>query len=274
MQLTGIGEQNIDCFKALLPQSYDLNDIMVGAIGYGKAVGAASFSLVGSSIYMDHIFVDPDFRRKGVGSEMIKSFAAEMKKIVVGALHTDYYENSEGIRPFLEHLGFVSEADGEVFSVPIESFYGSDALNKVTAKDSKNKLIPLGKLTTKQMDKVAQKLEESGTDPHMVHDGSMDDELSLVSFDVKTGEPDGCIFCVRREDVITVSFLGSFQNDPRDLMTIVAGLKSVAEDEGITTGRLQFVSMDEKIRDFVKKLAKKPEDLKSEGAMYSAVLAL
>ena len=274
MQLTGIGEQNIDYFKRLLPQNYDINDIMVGAMGYGRAVGAASFSLVGSAIYMDHIFVDPDYRRKGVGSELIKSFASEMKKIVVGAIHTDYFEGTEGIKPFLSSLGFVSQEDGEVWSVPIESFFDSPVMKRYVKKREDNRLVCLGEMTKTQMADVKECLSKLIKDPEEFFGSGMDDRLSMAAFDNDTNAMDACIFCTRREELITISFLSSLKNDPVDLMEIVGGLRDAACEQGIKTGKLRFVSMDDRIADFAKKLAGSPEDLKHEGAMYSAVLSI
>ena len=82
MQLTRVDKENYDGFAPLtFGKNIEDFDVVIGAIEDETAVAIAMFNIVEEVLMLDYIYVDEDYRRRGIASEMpryIPIFRREM----------------------------------------------------------------------------------------------------------------------------------------------------------------------------------------------------
>ena len=104
MILTAIGNENAHAFKHLFhgtaPDAYDL---CVGAIEDNTAAAAAGFSQIGDSVFLDYIYVAPDFRRQKFATALLEETLSELKNVGIAAVHVNYPEKADDI-PLLRSM--------------------------------------------------------------------------------------------------------------------------------------------------------------------------
>ncbi len=86
-----------------------------------KIIGFVTFCVTshpvmpGLSGEIEELYVQPQFRRNGIGSELVKRAVALMKAQNAGSIHVKMCINNEGSKAFWQHLGW--DSDMLVFSI-------------------------------------------------------------------------------------------------------------------------------------------------------------
>ena len=76
------------------------------AIGYFCLAFGYSLELHGKDCFLDEIYISDDFRRKGVGLEVMKFIEEYLKKIDIKAVHLIVFENNTYAQKFYLKNGF------------------------------------------------------------------------------------------------------------------------------------------------------------------------
>ena len=274
MKLTGIWEENREYFKNLLPESTKEEEVCVGAIEDGKAVAAAVFSASGSLLYLDHIYVDEKYRKKGIGSTLIKEFAYEMQEAGIHSINVLFTDKAKGIDAFLVKTGFGIVEEGAYFSAKIEDFLSAKKVQKIMSGSYSTEIRHIKDLSKTEKNVLSRYLTEDDADPDILTDPALAEKLSFVSVDSESGNPHACVLCERTDDDVIVEYLGSFMKDLDDLAAILSALFKAGKDEGLSEKTIRFAATDERIIDFAGKLLDDPKDLKRDGTVYSAMLCM
>ncbi len=142
-----IEDDNREDYAGVFPETIELTDNMVAVaacdVDSGYVVGAISYSLVSYEYVIDWIYVEPDFRRKGIGvglvNEVLRAVMQSGDRFPVIA---QYENNSEGESDAEMHLFFLS-CDNMTTSYSHDRYY-------VKAEDIKN-VDKLHKTTTSEL---------------------------------------------------------------------------------------------------------------------------
>ncbi len=274
MKLTGIWEENREYFSDLLPDVTDDNAIVIGAIEDDTAVAAAVFSETNSLIYVDYIMVAPQYRRKGIGSALIKEFLSELKEMGADCVNAVIPGELEDVLGMFGSLGFGITEGGRSYITKAENFYSSERVKNLMEKKFSCGIQNIRDLTASDRRKLSEYMDESGTDPIILKDPALEPSLCFASIDDKTLEPHACILCERNEDGITVDYLGSFMNDIEDCLAVLAALFNAAKQAGAENGNVRFVVTEDSKLQFIRKLATDDNAINEECVLYNAFLCI
>jgi len=75
-------------------------------IGYVVLTLGFSFEFLGTDAFIDELYIEPEFRRRGYGSRAMLLAEAEAKKLGVNALHLEVDEGNEAAFELYRRTGF------------------------------------------------------------------------------------------------------------------------------------------------------------------------
>ena len=131
--------------------SYDVvgtgNGLEVVAIENGSRIGRISFEISGDLCSITYIFVNPEFRRRGIASMMmIKLWDHIFDKTDVEEISVVLPHEDETLGSFLEKMEFgKTETIGEYVSFSVSTVLECDIMQKIDP-DNDDRMIALGKL--------------------------------------------------------------------------------------------------------------------------------
>ena len=265
MILTKLSKENIDYFKpALGGIGINPEQLGIGAIEDGKAVGAAVFSSLNELLIVDYIYVDEQYRRQGIAKNMIEQTAEALKP---ERILTSFLEDEKELGDFFRNLGFFVAPDTEYYSIPVESFLESDAIQKLLKKK------PTGKVETIDEMKHADKYELLGNlRAHAAQEIFDQDELfmplSMVTYLAGTEIVATCAFCEKHSKDIIVTLITSFNDDVTNIMNLFSAFAQAVVKLNLTDCNIHFVNANEGIKKVVEKLV---PGVKNNCMMLSAI---
>ncbi|MCR5790308.1 MAG: GNAT family N-acetyltransferase [Lachnospiraceae bacterium] len=272
MILTGIGNENAKAFSHLFGGlDYKNFTLCVGAIEEDRAAGAAFFSEMGDSLFLDYIYVLPEFRRRGIATALLEETIEALKGLDLVALHVNYPEKADDIHQFIEARGFRIFRDGKAFWVKARDLIDSQAAKKLLSGKPRHRISEVSALTALEKKALKKSLKQNELDPKIVDDRSYDKELSLVTIDKKSGMPAGMVLCRLNEDTIVLSYLVNFSNDPVMLLNILIALKDRVVEKGLADFDLIFLTMTDDMVRLPEKLLRSKELLKEDGNVISGI---
>ncbi len=184
MILTAIGNENAFAFRHLFygmdPGSYDL---CVGAIEDDRAAGVAGFSEIGDSVFLDYIYVAPEFRRQKIAATLLEETLSELKNAGIAAVHVNYPEKADDIHQFILSRGFKIFRDGKAHRVRMDDIINSPAAKKLLSGKKSHRISEIAALTITEKKSLKKRLRDSELDPEVIEDSSLCKELSLTAMD-------------------------------------------------------------------------------------------
>ena len=275
MQLTRIGSENIDAFSHLfLGVNAPDQEICIGAIEDDEAAGVACYNTISDALMLDYIYVDPEFRRRGIATALLEDFLKEIKELEPIAVHMNFPEKEESLYRFILDRKFMIFRDGTSYRTPVKNVLGSKSFQKLIAKPAKNKVVRLNELTRLEIDLIRDAMDKEGFEANLLDDPTLSDALSLVTLDQKTEKPTACVFCRQTQSEVCIVLLVNFSKDPLQLVDLIGALKDAAEKEDLMEKDLIFVTMDDDMERLPKALISSEDMIVSEGRVISAIRML
>ncbi|MBR5421465.1 MAG: GNAT family N-acetyltransferase [Lachnospiraceae bacterium] len=265
MILSGIGTENAEGFTAVIPPELvrDEDKLAVGVVEDDKAVAAALFSTDEDAAILEYLYVLPEYRRRGVGSFLLKESLSALDLDLVQAAFSD---DTEGMLPFFEKLGFMMIEDTDVISIPMKELRKrcneSPLFRKKTAVEASS--ID----TVLERKELLRLLLQEKLDTELISEGRFTEELSFVCKD-DAGEIRALLLCDRFEDTLLLTLLlNRSQNTDHMLALFQAFLKATeaAEYDGCS---LRFLPAELSVLHFSERLA--GDALVKEGRMLTMI---
>ena len=259
-ELTRIGKKNLSGFRHLMPgQEPGAEVFAIGALYQNRAAGCALLSAEEDSLSLDWLYVADAFRRKGVGTTLLKG--AEDLAIASGAasLHALYPSTSHSLEPFLKSGGYFFLSDGVHYRVKTKDCLASELLRADTHPGD---VMPLSALTGTQKKHLGQRLEEAGPGAELLREGICDETLSLAALDGKTGEAAAALIAEAAGNEVFIHYLVNFSGQPERLVTLFRAFSEQLQSLETLPGYLVFAG-DDTARKLAEKMSGKK--LKPEG---------
>ncbi len=275
MELTGIGTENAAAFASLMSgKSCTDYDLCVGAIADDEAAGVALYSELGDSLFLDYIYVSKRFRRRGIATALIEETLEALTGSGLVALHVNYPEIAMDIHGLIRSRGFKIFRDGVAYRSKVGDFLGSNTTKKLLSGPAKNRVVKVASLSKKEKGLLHKALEKHELDPGIINDHSFSEELSLATFHSSNGSPAGLILCRTGQNLLTVSYLVNFSNDPVYLVDLLKALIRVVETQQLGDHDLVFLTMNDDMVKLPEKLLNSKDLLKKDGAVISGIRML
>ncbi len=244
MILTSIDKTNAKAFRPLFGGVYRSTfALCVGAIEDDRAAGVAAYSAMGDSLFLDYIYVAPEFRRRGIGTALLEETIAEFIPLGLAAVHVNYPEASEDIHKFILARGFRIFRDGKAYRVKAGDLISSATAKKFLSGSIRHRVVEVSALTVLEKKSIKQSLRERDLDPKVIDEVTFDKELSLVTLDKKDRKPAGMVLCDQSGDTIVVSYLVNFSDDPVMLLDILIALKDRIIQKDLSDHHLLFLTL-------------------------------
>ncbi len=275
MTLTSIGEKNIHAFAPLM-QGISPEDVRfsIGAVEDDRAVGVCMFDVLDEALVLDYIYVLKEYRRKGIGSAMLKGFIEEIKAAEPTAIHINFPDVSKDLMGFFTAMDFKLMPEGKAYRIKAEDILDTEVFNRVTSQKINHRIERLFDITEKEKKSIWDSFEKAELDADIIDNRTLSKDLSLVAFDKDEDTPEALVLCEEDESSVSILFIVNFRHDTKALLDIIHALKDAVLVKKGTDCDLVFVTMDEKMEEFAKTLVGEEDEFKSVGYIMSGVLML
>ncbi len=265
MQLTKIVSENLAAFEPILGGvRINPEQLGVGAVEDGKAVGAAVFSALNDTLIVDYIFVVEEYRQKGIGRALV-----ENTNEVLGteSIFAAFIDDREDLLIFFNRLGFILAPDTYCYKLPVKEFLELDTIKKLIKMP-----IPCTVETVAEM-KHQDKYELRDDLRRFAAQEIFDEDelfipLSLVTYKQGTQDVATCLFCEKHDKQIIVTLLTSFTNNVADITYLFSAFAKAIVEEGLDDNEICFVSANDSVTALVLKLI---PDAKANAMMINAM---
>ena len=249
MELTRITKDNLEFFRPFFPQGQATPDQAgVGLIDdKGMPCAAAVLSGMDGEAALDWIYVHPDHRRRGVGSELLQKIEELLKK-ETDAFSASYPANLAGMDDFLMANGFFLTEGNIVCTVPLAELQALPEvkkLKKMAEKDDIRTLASLNKTErTAFLGFLGAQFEQEG--PVF----RCDPELSFAAFD--GGHVSGALL-IERQDEVQILYVSALAGKGRTGAISVLGhaLTKLEQEPELKDYLIQFLSENKKIDNLI-----------------------
>lgn len=273
MEITKITDENIEFFLPLLPESMDRERYsLLGLIGDdGEAVAVMALSGTSAMIEIEWLYVDPDQRRRGIGSEFLRllfeSLSGEVEAICVS-----YPKDAEGADEFFYSNGFFLTEGDAVWLVPVKNLMELPDIQKM--KKVKEKIPDIEAVTLKKMSGVMRKqfdrfvMEEIG-DCELLD--SCDPTLSIGILDTEKMAFKACMLMEKlSESNCQISLLLNRGSGILVGYLIYSFLK-LCEKKELSDITLQFAAVNEHVEEFAEAVLSDGDKFFKGRLMYSVL---
>ncbi|MCR5773994.1 MAG: GNAT family N-acetyltransferase [Lachnospiraceae bacterium] len=271
MQITMIGNKNIDWFLPLLGPEPSAHQIALGVVLDDRPVAAAVFSREKLTCYIDHILVEEQSRRQGVGSFLLTEAMDAFRHTGVTEFFA-FYPKDDALSAFLRKLGFFCSESDPVIEAPCRKMIESETFAGFKKKYEMKRIEgirSLAKTSIEVKKELMLKFISMDFDPVLFTADRYDEDISFCYLD---GEHSGAMVLVKRQGGdILVTMLATFGEDvhlfPRFLIySLDEVLKVVSAD-----ARVIYVCRNEKIRHTLQVFFEDKLDSVEEKECWSAV---
>lgn len=255
-QLTGIGSENVAYFKHLMDTESAIDDqVAVGAVWDNATVGMALFSTEDSTLFLDYIYVDPAYRKKGVASDILKGMQKEVAPMGCHRMEVYYESSSDELDAFFNAMGFATVVDEKTYKIPASDFLASDFFQKIKDKKASNSVVSMDKLNDRQKKLLYNELVRTGFDVEALSEGRYDPTRSFVVYDKDGVEAKAVLYSDLERDVLTIILMVNMSNDPIALTELLISLRDTIDTLDISKLTISFLTVDEGMDKIVRKLA-------------------
>lgn len=273
MILTGIGPENVSAFEPLMDGVF-LPDFAfaAGAVEDDEAVGVALFNELGDALMIDYIYVSEKFRRKGIGTALVKETVNMVGNGRQIPVHVNFPDRADVLREFFFSLGFRLYRDGRSYHALAASFLESASFQKLISAEPKNRVMRVSTLTKKEIQVLKNCMEGEDLDPAALDDDMLSGKLSLVTMNSATAKPTACILAEQKEKWVTILYLVNFSHDPKQIVDIFRAFKDAIVREKLEDCELRYVAMNEQTEVLAGKLAEAKSHIHFDSKVISALL--
>ena len=244
MQITLIGEKNLDFFLPLMGDEPSPAQIALGVIEDGMPVAAALFSMEENVCTIDFLRVADTARRKGVGSFLLRE--AMKAYMELGAdRFICFYGEDDAVTGFLSRCGFFCTPSSPLITFRIGDVIDSPRWKKLEQKLPADQVRSVLQLKGGEKEMLARQLEEMGFDRSLLAEGSFDPDISF--FSTVSGKIAALLLAYWEDDRVYITLLASFQQS----FTSIPGLMSVffrqLQHSAVQDADVVFLEQNEKI---------------------------
>ena len=239
MEFTRIGNQNWNIFSSVVYDAYTQNAkevLRIGAIEDGKVCGAVSMSffLSEDQAFIDSLYVVPEFRRKGIGMELLKE-AERLATAQAHCLEAEYYADSEELSAIFAKAGFACIPGEPIYDFDLKKLLS----NKQYAEYCKKKLSGIttynfASMTQAQKNRIFELLHKNGERNTEDNTEGFSPELSIAIYrgdDMRT--PRACLLATEYNNKVNIAQLyGSGKNHPKYIMATIFGFTDAIKNKG------------------------------------------
>ena len=245
MELTRVGEENLEYFLPFLGDDVRPEWGIIGAVEDDSAIGAAAFELRDNMAVMRYLFVAEDYRRRGVASELLDEakrafFDAGIWNFIV------YYDENEDLTGFLRSEGFVCAQSDPVYSYPIDRAMVLKNTKRIMEKGAGDNTFVYGELQPGIQNKLPLFLEENLISSSMLDSGSFDEDLSFVY--IKDGDIKGLLLAGKEDQDIYLNLLLTDGTDNFIVSCLLAALAGAIKEHELYEGQLIMVVSNDRMR--------------------------
>ena len=271
MQITVIGNKNIEWFLPILGQKPSGQQTALGVVEDGRPVAAAVFSREGSACYIEHIYVEEESRRQGVGSFLLSEAMDAFNHVGVTEFLA-YYPKDDVLTAFLRKLRFFCSGSDPVIEARCQDLINSKSFEKMKKKYEKMKtdgIVPVRYISSMIKNEILTKLASMNFDARLFSEDEYDPDISFYFMDA--GHPQAVILAKSEEKDIYVTLLASFGDDITFLPGFLVNTLDMILSETFVDSKIIFVSRNEKLEQALRVIFGDMDGLTGESSMWSAV---
>lgn len=258
MSITKIGKKNARFFDGLLFETAQLkanNIIKLGAIEDGVACGAAVFEVGAHNGELISIFVAPEYRRRGIASKLISTFASLAHGTELGSLTASYIPvELDGLNELFKHNGFDLFESSPSFSISFSEAQQSESLNKYLANVRASGIIfPYAQLADYHKTTLGRLLSQFGVSLKEISAGNFSSTLSYTVLN-DSGQVESCMFCSDFGDRVGIDLLISVSSSAAPTLGMFKCLYAELEKRGQSDLKIHYLAANPKVLPIADKL--------------------
>ena len=244
MQITRIGDKNLEFFLPLLDSEPSSDEIALGVIEDGEPVAAASFRMDEGACLIGTFFVAESYRRKGIGSFLLGELMKACGEIGAGQFIC-FYRADDALTEFLSRSGFFCAPSSPMISFHVKDMLNSPRWNRLTEKLSTEHVRSVSHLTGGERAALAGQLEEMGFDRSLLAEGSFDPDISFYSS--SSGRIVSLLLSFWEEGRIYISLLASLQQSFTSIPELVKVFLDRIQKTAVSASEIVFFEQNEKM---------------------------
>ena len=264
MILTGIGEKNIVIFSHMMRNDRLMDDhIYIGAIEDDTAAGVAEFSSEGSILIIENLYVEEQFRRRGIADEMLDRMIETAQKSGAAGVWVSFVSD-DVTNAFFKKKGFIIVEDCGFYRIMAEELVNSGMAQKLFShmkhtEDDKKRIGILKSMKKAEANKLKNALigENCHAAVEMI-ESLTDLEYSIIVY--KTPEKrdvSAILIAELMGDEIIVKYLANISGNPKDFAFILELFRNMIISKNMSSKTLVFCTADQNTESIISKLAGK-----------------
>ena len=272
-EFTGIGPDNYQYFTELLSGvSLRQETLALGVIEEGVPAAAMASVLEEGIASVISFTVAEEFRRKGIGSELMLRFLDIAEECGAEGVLAVFQKDLPGVEPFLDQLGFITEDGEALYSVETEALLSSDRVLKTLERYGNKDCKSLASLNKEEENEVFGLLVEAGYSLQDYVDLGGSRRFSFVV--IQEGKAQGLLLAGPIFRELHVHLLYDREGAPQDTaMVLLANmLNAVKEQESLR--EICFSAAKESVLSMVTSLLEDPGQLRKRTEVRSSVFPL
>ncbi len=271
MEITLINGENAEDFSEVLPGTPGSDQLAVGVIEDGEAAGAIVLSIDGSACTMDHLYILPGYRRKGLATKLFSEVKKTFKEDGFSAVLC-YFRNEEGVYGFLKKNGFYIVKGDPLVSVKADVIAGSANAQKLVLAADNKKVISFSEIKGGKKKALQNKLVENRFDPVVASEGYYDESLSFAY--TEGDELKGVLLSFAQDNDIYVTAALSFAEGTTVMVSLVSSFLKAVNKIRTADTEIIFLCRNESVLSFAAHLAGRGFNSDEIKESFDAVLEL
>ncbi|MCR5403666.1 MAG: GNAT family N-acetyltransferase [Butyrivibrio sp.] len=250
MELTSVGEKNLEYFLPFLGGEVRPEWGLIGAVEDDSAIGAVAFERRDNMAIMKYLFVDENYRRRGVASELLDAakrafFNAGIYNFLV------YYDENEELTAFLSSEGFTCAQSDPVYSYPIDRALVSKKIGRLLDMGSSKNTLSYGVLPPKLQRNIHSFLEQKSISSTMLESGTFDEEFSFAY--IKDDNIKGLLLAQEKDPDLYLNLLLTDKTDTLIVSCLLSALAKAVKEHALYDGQLIMVVTSDHLRNGLEK---------------------
>ena len=270
MDITRIGEKNSEYFIHLTGGSIPRGQSGLGVIMDGRAVAAAIFDLSDGICTLEHLYVDEKYRKKGVGSFLLKDAIEAFKAAGVDTMMV-YYTDGPGITEFLQKHGFACAPSISFHGMSCAMLMESEGFQRFLQRNRPNGLRKYKDFSIIEKRQTEKLLKKAGFDSSIMNKDNIDLDLSFGVFGKKGVM--GCALLKIEDGDILVSGIYSHKS-LSVLEAILCQLTHIISENATAESQLIFTAGNEKLMEVLQQLTGEKVTIESLGDSKLGILQM
>ena len=271
MKITRIGIHNQNYFEDMLKGLPLDSRTVLGIIEDDTAVGCAMVNSNSSSIEVSYIFIDPAYRRKGLG----KAFVDEMRSVALSSNKealVAYTASDDETVAFLKACGFTCDQNTDLYSFKAKDFFESPRMMWILKRGVKRKSFHISRLDGQLKNRLIKHCRRYSFDDILLDKVMYDEDLSYVC--VEDNDISAVILAKRYgKGEVYITLLANFRKTLSGIMSVMASFTAgLYKSEDYSD--IFFLDRSGKAHMLVKKLLPPKSRIPQKGSCNTAVLIL